>query len=289
MTNRAISIVLAAGVLAMPGCASTQLNYNTMELASTVESLQTKQVLSNISKFIDDPDTIPDQVVVSSGSLSTTNSVTPSVSGSLSTGGSAAGLFTASKTLLKSFTNAGTDQWTQSWSIAPISDGDDLRRLSALYRYVTTNKNSALDDYPPHEISVSQSLGTLSTIGQDPFYVDKEMGEFHNVHLNAINGNLCKNWIYFDTPSMITGVARPVPDSLKAIPLGHFGNHDLFTTVAAKENRCLSKFVLFVLDAAGETASPTSSGGGAKAGGPTPKLSAPPQSQFTPDQVLPGN
>ena len=88
--------------LTLAGCASAQLNFNTLEIASTVESLQTKQVLYNISKFIDDPDAIPDQIAVSSGTVSTTNSITPNISNALAR----ANVFSAAASATKSVTQS---------------------------------------------------------------------------------------------------------------------------------------------------------------------------------------
>src|ERR1700753_3163634 len=62
------------------GCASTQLNHNTLDLASTVDSLVTKQVLDNLSKIIDNPLAVPAQVDLAAGSATTSNSITPSIS-----------------------------------------------------------------------------------------------------------------------------------------------------------------------------------------------------------------
>ena len=261
--------------LCLFGCASAQLNFNTLEIASTVESLQTKQVLYNISKFIDNPDTVPDQVVVSSGSVGTTNSITPNLSNTLvhtyatAAGAAATGL---TRGLTQGQTAAATDQWTQSWGIAPISDGDDLRRLRALYL------SAALGDfdpsqYPPRLVAVQ---GTRPTdppkYVPDPYFTDA----FHALS----EKNLCKNWIYYTGPSASTGKERP-PVVQNAIPLGRFGNHDLYTTPEAKSRSCLSKFVLLVLDAAGETATP-SAGGTTK---PKTVIQMLPGTTITPDQL----
>jgi hypothetical protein len=177
--------------LSLFGCASAQLNFNTLEIASTVESLQTKQVLYNISKFIDDPDTVPDQVVVSSGSVGTTNSITPTLTNTLlhtyatAAGAVATGL---TRSLTQGETGAATDQWTQSWGIAPISDGDDLRRLRTLYRFAAFGHFDP-SEYPPRLVAVQ---GTKPTdppkYVPDPYFTDA---------LHALSKeNLCKDWIY---------------------------------------------------------------------------------------------
>jgi hypothetical protein len=52
----------ALAAISLAGCASTQLNYNTLDIAGSVSSLYTKQVLSNLSKYIDEPEGLPAQV-----------------------------------------------------------------------------------------------------------------------------------------------------------------------------------------------------------------------------------
>jgi hypothetical protein len=292
------SLAATAIAVALAGCASAQLNYNTMEIASTVESLQTRQVLYNISKFIDDPDTIPDQIAISSGTVSVTNSVTPNISGTLAQSNVVAAARSATRTVTKLLSAAGSDQWTESWGISPISDGDALRRLRALYLFVANNDGAELDNYPPQLVSYTPPTkdqwpkcekwkdkvcdGPL--LVPDPFFQNR----FHLVRINGRpNAALCpEGWLYYTGPSLVSGIQRPPPSLPTPVFLGHFGNHDLFTTVSAIKKKCLSNFVLFILDAAGETASPSGGGGGAagKAKGATIQVLP---NTITPDQILP--
>ncbi len=66
--------------LFVSGCASTQLNYNTLDLATGVGDIQTQQALYNLSVVLDDPAAIPTHVDLSEGTASTTNSIDPSIS-----------------------------------------------------------------------------------------------------------------------------------------------------------------------------------------------------------------
>jgi hypothetical protein len=45
--------------LILTGCTDYQLKRNTLDAASTVETLYETQALANISRFIDNPDAIP--------------------------------------------------------------------------------------------------------------------------------------------------------------------------------------------------------------------------------------
>src|SRR4051812_38514504 len=62
------------------GCASTQLNYNTADLASSLSSLAKTQILFNLAQTITDPEFVPSQVTISIGTAETANSVSPSIS-----------------------------------------------------------------------------------------------------------------------------------------------------------------------------------------------------------------
>ena len=146
------------------GCASTQLNYNTLDLASTVDSLVTKQVLDNLSKTIDNPMAIPAQVDLAAGSATTSNSITPNISDPYTRALTATNTFTsaAASTVTNTTTSTVThasspqsaglnvsDTWQQNWTISPVTGSDDLRRLRAIYRYQFSGDEGALKaEYP---------------------------------------------------------------------------------------------------------------------------------------------
>ena len=59
--------------LAVGGCVSTQLNYNALDLAGTVDQLVARQVIYNVVKFVENPEAIPSLVSLPAGSATTTN------------------------------------------------------------------------------------------------------------------------------------------------------------------------------------------------------------------------
>src|SRR5579871_5087015 len=61
-------------------CASSQINYNTLEIASTYDQLITKQVAYNLMKVYDDPYGLPALVKVTAQTTTAQNSITPSLS-----------------------------------------------------------------------------------------------------------------------------------------------------------------------------------------------------------------
>jgi hypothetical protein len=136
-------------------CASTQLNYNTLDIASTVDDLYTRQALNNLSRVIDEPFALPSQLDLLQGTIQTSVSVNPSVTYPLSkavtdtltqTGAST----TNTHTKLLGGAGGGvsaSDIWQQNWNVVPLSDANTLRNLRALYRYVVYPNASLADEY----------------------------------------------------------------------------------------------------------------------------------------------
>jgi len=141
--------ILAGGCLIFSGCASTQLNYNALDLASTIDDLLTSQVAFNLGRFIDSPRGTPAQVSIGAGSVTTTNLASLNLSSPLTnavtrtnTATTAAGAVIPgiTRTLTGvantfTLTPGGTNQSTQSWSLTTDNESDQERRLRALYRY----------------------------------------------------------------------------------------------------------------------------------------------------------
>ncbi|HEY4406557.1 MAG TPA: hypothetical protein VGN55_18080 [Xanthobacteraceae bacterium] len=156
---------ICIGSLCVYGCASSQLNTNTLDLASTVGDLQTRQILFNLSLVLDNPGAIPTHVDLSGGNASTTNSITPTAGSPLNDAIGSVGQVT--KTVANTVTTAtqsqstasrasgtvgisASDAWSQSWSYNPVIDGDELRRLRSLYRYALGqfDNEDLVDEYP---------------------------------------------------------------------------------------------------------------------------------------------
>jgi hypothetical protein len=70
---RRFTIFLSA---ALAGCAQAELNSNTLDLAHSIESLYRNQALTNLSRLIDDPNTVPSQVDITSGQVQTQDQAT---------------------------------------------------------------------------------------------------------------------------------------------------------------------------------------------------------------------
>ena len=133
--------------LVLAGCAHTQLNLNTLDVAGSIDTLYREQALTNLSRFIDDPNTIPSQVDISTGQVSTTDGLTGSGSFPIGNQVTKNGATLVAQTIVeqvRSLTLGLSGSWTQYWSIAPISDANTLRRLRAVYRYAICHNDQEL-------------------------------------------------------------------------------------------------------------------------------------------------
>jgi hypothetical protein len=158
------TIVITLIGCSLGACASTQLNYNTLDLASTVDNLLTSQIVFNLGRFLVDPYANPAQVSIPSGSVTTTNQgsltgVTPVNTAATATLQSA----TAAGAVLPAITSVVTNsvasatitpsvgnQASQNWTLMTDTDSDQERRLRALYRYAThaTSEKDLCTEYP---------------------------------------------------------------------------------------------------------------------------------------------
>jgi hypothetical protein len=150
IARRARGIVLAGVAAALvSGCASTQLNHNTLDLASSTDDLLSTQILHNFANFIDSRAALPAQLSISSGTATTTNTVTPSVSlpitqtlattntlavtAAAATSSTLTGQRVGSVSPITSNLSA-SNVAAQNWAYSPITDPYRMHRLAALYR-----------------------------------------------------------------------------------------------------------------------------------------------------------
>jgi hypothetical protein len=177
------SLICVAFCLLGCGCASSQLNYNAADLASSLNSLTKRQIFFNLAQALNDPEFVPSQVTISIGTAQTANAVTPSISLPLGSPVATTTRFTTaanpSAQVSNQIANAVpalgvqvTDAWNQSWTMVPANSSNQLRRLRTLYQYATgtmpradmtkdLNQEEAerqlLCEYPMQALAVSAS------------------------------------------------------------------------------------------------------------------------------------
>jgi hypothetical protein len=128
--------MLLIGLLsALSGCTHFALQKDTVRTTNTLADLQFQQVLDNVARFQHDPDTVPSFAVTTAGTVSILDTagagVSPTYSPTLTfqqQGGGALPILS----LLFPFT--ASRAVTENWSLTPITDADNLRRLRCAYR-----------------------------------------------------------------------------------------------------------------------------------------------------------
>ncbi|MCC8953120.1 hypothetical protein H8B02_06455 [Bradyrhizobium sp. Pear77] len=247
--------VATVALLASSGCASTQLNYNAVEVSATIDSVYTRETLNNLSKFIDNRNAIPSQVIMVGGTIQTVNTVNPSLTFPLTSQlartvqAAPAGLTLISANTL-SGSGAGvtaTNSAQQNYTIAPLNDANTLRNQRALYQ---------------HAVYGTALIGRYHVplvFFQDKFYPDPyhlqephcvlcavQQGEFSGKQHPTLRENraLPGKWLYWDNDPRLDGLrATGEPP----VDLGHYGNHELFMSRADYERGVLTDFVVFTL------------------------------------------
>jgi hypothetical protein len=128
--------MLFIGLLSLSGCAThLALRNDTVRTTNTLTDLQYQQILDNVARFHDDPDTVPSFAVATAGTVSIADQqsagVSPTYSPTLTfhqQGGGALPILS----LLFPFT--ASRAVTENWSLTPVTDADNLRRLRCAYR-----------------------------------------------------------------------------------------------------------------------------------------------------------
>ncbi len=147
------ALVLIGLLPTLGGCAThLALRDDTVRVSNTLTDLQYKQVLDNVARFHDDPDTVPSFAVASAGTVAVNDQTgagasptyAPTLPFSLQGGGALPIL-----SLLFPFTAQRTA--AENWSLTPITDADNLRRLRCAYRLLVMGEAT-----PNHDFCVKQ-------------------------------------------------------------------------------------------------------------------------------------
>ena len=160
---RQLAFVLPISAI-VASCASTELNFNTLDLATTSSNLITGQVLYNLANFIDSNLTYPSQIVINSGSATTSNSIGASFSTPLSTAitdvtqivrtvsAAPSTVLTGSRQGVTAGSSVGpsiSDGRNQNWAYTPVTNAFQAARLTALYHFAVDNDETELRrNYP---------------------------------------------------------------------------------------------------------------------------------------------
>jgi hypothetical protein len=147
------ALLLIGVVSTLSGCAThLALRDDTVRASNTLTDLQYKQILDNVARFHDDPDTVPSFAVTSAGTVSildtTGAGVSPTYSPTLPFSQQGGGALPILSLL---FPFSAQRAVTENWSLTPITDADNLRRLRCAYRLLVMGEAT-----PNYEFCVKQ-------------------------------------------------------------------------------------------------------------------------------------
>jgi hypothetical protein len=215
--ERAFSLMLACALLA--GCVSTQLNQNTLDLASTVAYLHRSQVIDNLGRFIENRDTIPAEVALTGGIVQVKNEINPQwiYPYSFLTLGSKPTNSTARELHL-----GFSDSWTENWNMAPVAEGEDLKRLRALYRYAVYGDVNDCQARCSDKYNLEEDYRNT--------YIRDVQGRPHKVEpVPRLHAEIHTGWLYWSEPGFGEAVLPQKPD-VPVQSIGVYGTRTLYTT-----------------------------------------------------------
>jgi hypothetical protein len=189
--------VLLVGLLpALGGCTHLTLRDDTVRTTNTLADLQYRQVLDNLARFHDDPDTVPSFAVATAGTVSVLDTagagVSPTYSPTLTFQQQGGGALPILSLL---FPLSASRAVTENWSLTPITDADNLRRLRCAYRLLVLGEATPnyefcrkqmkeffageeadlADYYPPRGW---YGVGGKKDVPQDACYVGRHCGTY---------------------------------------------------------------------------------------------------------------
>lgn len=159
--KKATAVACAMGLF---GCASTELNYNTLDIASASDTLLTRQTLFNLANFLDSEVALPAQIVISTGTETTADtanlSATSPLTNAVTRTAQAVNTISSSPSLAVTNLTTGVTAGagisggaqavrTQNYSFQLITDPNEMWRLKALYRFIVDgNEKKFVESYP---------------------------------------------------------------------------------------------------------------------------------------------
>lgn len=228
------------------GCVSGQLNFNTVDISSSLADLYTRQILSNFSAYIDNPQVLPSMADLSAGTIQTSNTVTPSITGPFSHAITRAGSGAVTSTTLAgaSLTASASDSWQQNWNVVPVTDSNTLRNLRAIYRYALYGTDLKSEYHLPRIITGGKLVTDTYWLQLPHCIICKPNGYEGSAYINP---KLKVGWLYWTSDPGSPAPPRLPPNGVALVHLGPYGSHELLMTAEDFRAGDLSDFTLFVL------------------------------------------
>jgi len=143
------------------GCRThLSLRDNTLSTTTTLADLNYQQVLDNLARFHNNPAAMPSLAVVNAGTVNVADQASVNANATYSptlTFGQQAGSGLPILSLL--LNPSGSRNVTENWSLAPITDIDNLRRIRCAYQLLVTDAGPDSECIPCRELIKRFYLG----------------------------------------------------------------------------------------------------------------------------------
>jgi hypothetical protein len=137
-------LLVLGGSLLVGGCAGQFLNENTLLMSPSIGTVEERQILANLAKFVSNPWAIPGHVELANGQIQITNQLGVNLKFPYSKVVNGSGAVTSKTIGSEADVNPAQTQDQESYNLLPVTDSEDLRRLRALYHYAVCPGDSRL-------------------------------------------------------------------------------------------------------------------------------------------------
>jgi hypothetical protein len=248
----------AIAALALAGCASTQIKYDTRSLASKVSDIYQDETLENLARLMDDPNHVPSLADLKDGTVEADENFNPSVTFPFGNQVATTVVGTPGQTITapsRAFTLGGSVGDKLILGVSPVNDVIRLRNTAAIYRYVTrseTDPNAELTLRHSYHFATKAGSGTTIDIDDTylrlpqcvicyrgtaakPFDISKEASLVGDLVNTYINPDLQRGWLQRDRTNDTDHY------------LGPYGGHELWETDKAYQCGYLPNLVMLLL------------------------------------------
>jgi hypothetical protein len=203
-----MNLCLALTVLAA-GCRThLSLRDNTLLTTETLTDLNYQQVLDNLARFVANPSTMPSLAIVNAGTVNVADQKSISANGTYAPTLTQGMQFGAGLPILSLLFNPSASRnLTENWSLAPVTDVDNLRRIRCAFQILVNGG-------PTSDCDKCQELLERFYLGeQDDLSCVLPTGWFNagckdDVPPRACYSGHCKGIYVWVTPDGLDGLTR---------------------------------------------------------------------------------
>ncbi|MEJ0018487.1 MAG: hypothetical protein WDN25_18385 [Acetobacteraceae bacterium] len=173
------------------GACEEEIAYSTGRIRSVISRVFEDQAIANLGPFIDDPLTIPNQILLAQGTTQVQNGVTTGIAPNIAFRAIAlTGIELSSNNVLQ-----------QSWATIPVVDFDKIARLQLLYNYALGSGQPADDGAAPPtrfadferqftaiEPTVPALSASIGALPDGPFILNGDNGGCNDNATRALSG-----------------------------------------------------------------------------------------------------